>query len=287
MLDRIEPAIAVFTERHPGAQVWIAARHLDTGASYARAAAEPVRTASTVKLPILCAVYEAERAGRLKFDEKIPIAAEDKVAGSGVIREFADGTRLTIRDLCHVMIVVSDNTATNLILDRISADYVNECLDRWGFPVTRAMRKILGDGKSLKPNPSGHSKAGLDPENRRFGIGRSSCAEMVELLARLERGAIVSEAVSREIVATLKRQQYKDGIGRRLDAEFPVASKSGSLDALRSDVGIVYSKGGRVAIAITVDGMPKIDYSPGNAGNILIADLAGFLVQGLSASSPR
>lgn len=281
-LADIEPAIARFAALHPGGQVWIAARNLDTGASFARAANEPVRTASTIKLPILCAVYEAAHKGRLKFEETIAMTAEDKVAGSGVIREFENGARFTIRDLCHVMIVVSDNTATNLILDRISADYVNECLDRWGFPVTRAMRKILGDGRNLKPNPSGHSKAGLEPDNRRFGIGRSSSFEMVELLDRLERGAIVTEPASKEIVATLKRQQYKDGIGRRLAREFPVASKSGSLDALRSDVGIVYTARGRVAIAITVDGLPKIDYSADNAGNILIADLSDILVAGLT-----
>jgi beta-lactamase class A len=216
------------------------------------------------------------------MEETVPLNADDKVAGSGVIRELADGTRLSIRDLGHVMIVISDNTATNLILDRISADYVNECLEQWGFVATRSMRKILGDGKNLKPNPSGHSQQGLLAVNKRFGIGSSSPREMVRLLEMLERGQIVSAAASQEIIATLKRQQYKDGIGRRIEAQMPVASKSGSLDALRSDVGLVYSPKGRLAIAITVDGLPNIDYSPDNPGNILIADLTALLLAGLT-----
>jgi beta-lactamase class A len=281
-LAAIEPSISRFAQQHPGSQVWIAARNLDSGAEYGRAAHEQVRTASTIKLPILCAVYQAAATGKLRMEETVPLNADDKVAGSGVIRELADGTRLSIRDLGHVMIVISDNTATNLILDRISADYVNECLEQWGFVATRSMRKILGDGKNLKPNPSGHSQQGLLAVNKRFGIGSSSPREMVRLLEMLERGQIVSAAASQEIIATLKRQQYKDGIGRRIEAQMPVASKSGSLDALRSDVGLVYSPKGRLAIAITVDGLPNIDYSPDNPGNILIADLTALLLAGLT-----
>ena len=62
----------------------------------------------------------------------------------------------------------------------------------------------------------------------------------------------------------------------------PIANKTGVLDALRSEVALVYSKGGRIAMAITVDGMPKIDYTPDNVGSILIADLARILVDGLA-----
>ena len=84
----------------------------------------------------------------------------------------------------EAMIVVSDNTATNLILDRISADTVNDYLDRIGLPLTRSMRKIRGDGTALKP-AEGWSRAGRLPENERFGIGSSTPREMVQLLAML------------------------------------------------------------------------------------------------------
>ena len=101
---------------------------------------------------------------------------------------------------------------------------------------------------------------------------------MVELLEKLERGQVVSPAASHEMIEILKRQQYKDGIGRHLE---PVASKSGALDHLRSDVGIVYTPGGRIAMAITVDDLPEVDYSADNKGNLLISDLARLLAAGL------
>jgi beta-lactamase class A len=273
----ILPLVEKFRQTHAGSQVWIAARNIRTGARFGLGEREPVRTASTIKLPILCALFEAAQEGRVRLDESIELRAEDKVSGSGVLAEFSGGLRLPLLDVARMMIVVSDNTGTNMILERLSADYVNECLTRWGFTVTASMRKIRGDGTALKA-PTGFSRLGRLPENERWGIGRSSGYEMTELLERLARKQLPG---AEQIIEILKRQQYKDGIGRRLDSRHPVASKSGALDALRSDVGLVYSPGGPIAIAITVDGMPKADYSPDNAANILIADISDRLVAGL------
>ena len=75
----------------------------------------------------------------------------------------------------------------------------------------------------------------------------------------------------------------RDGIARHAAEDLRVAGKSGALDALRSDVGIVYSKGGPIALAITVDDMPVTDYSPDNAGNTLIWQLASLLTDELGA----
>ena len=116
-------------------------------------------------------------------------------------------------------------------------------------------------------------------ENKPYGLGVTTSREMVALLELIERGKIVSPAASQEIIAILKRQQYKEGIGRRRADN--VASKSGALDALRSDVGLVYLPASRLAIAITVDDMPAIDYSPDNAGERLISDLTERLVSEL------
>ena len=256
-------------------KLWLYARNLDTGADFGLRPDERVRTASTIKLPILCALFDLVAAGKVRWDEKLTLRDEDKISGSGVLHEFSGGTQLSVRDVAHVMIVVSDNTATNLILDRITADAVNDYLDRIGLKATRALRKVRGDGDDLKP-PSGMSKASLLPEYKPYGLGVSTPREMVTLLEMIERGKIVSAEASKEIVAILKRQQYKDGIGRRRADQ--VASKSGALDALRSDVGIMYLPASRLAIAATVDDMPKIDYSPDNAGEILIADVTERLV---------
>jgi beta-lactamase class A len=261
-----------------GADVYLFAKNLDTGAEFGWRADERVRTASTIKLPVLCALHEKVARGEVKWDEMLVVREADKVSGSGVLHEFSGGVRLPVRDVSNLMIVVSDNTATNLILDRISADAVNEYMDRLGLMQTRSMRKVRGDGTDLKA-ASGWSKAGRMEENRRFGLGSSTPREMVQLMEMLAAGKVVSAAASREILATLERQQYKDGIGRRL-GEFRVASKSGALDALRSDVGLVRTPKGRIAMAITVDGMKDTDYSEDNAGLLAIAALARQIVAG-------
>jgi beta-lactamase class A len=259
------------------ADVFLYARNLETGASFGWREDERVRTASTIKLPIMAAVFAKVRKGEARWDERIELRDQDKVSGSGVLQELSHGVQLPLRDLVHLMIVVSDNTATNLVLDRITADAVNGFLDTLGLKQTRSLRKVRGDGANLKA-PSGWSRAGQIEENRRFGLGVSTSREMVELLALLDQGKVVSPEDSREMLAILGRQQYKDGIGRKL-SEYKVASKSGALDALRSDVGIVSAPQGKVAMAITVDGMKKVDYTEDNAGLLLIARLARMLFE--------
>ncbi len=276
MEQRVRSEIANFS-----GTVTLYAKNLDTGQTYGIKPDERVRTASTIKLAIMVTVFDQVAHGLAKWTDTLPITKDGKVSGSGVVRELSNDTRLPIRDLVNLMIVVSDNTATNVLLDRFTADAVNAEMDKLGFPQTRSLRKILGDGTDLKPNPSGFSKAGRIKENERFGIGVSTPQEMVLLLEKIERGEVVDPAACKEMIAILKRQQYKDGIGRHA-GNMPVASKSGSLDHLRSDVGIVYSPHGRIAIAITCEDIPVIDYSEDNPGNLLISRISGILVEGLS-----
>jgi beta-lactamase class A len=252
------------------------AKNLDTGAALGIREADPVRTASTIKVPIMLAVFDAVARGQAKWEEPLTLTAQEKVAGSGVLGvEFSTGDQLPIRDVLHLMIVLSDNTATNMILERFTADAVNAYLDKLGIKTTRSMRKVMGTG------PAGVSAAGKLPENRKYGLGVSTPRDMVTILERLDRGGIVSPEASREMLAILKRNQDNTGITRHL-MELPVAHKTGALDALRSDVGIVYSKTGKIAMAITVDDMAKPDWSPDNPGSLLIADLAKMLVDGLA-----
>ena len=96
------------------------------------------------------------------------------------------------------MIVVSDNTATNLILNRITGNAVNARMTQLGLQ-TRVMRKIPGDGTNLKPFPSGVTEEGAKPENKKWGIGRSSPRDMVTILEKLYRGELVSKAASDEM----------------------------------------------------------------------------------------
>lgn len=259
----------------PG-QVFLAARNLKTGASVSIRGEEKVRTASTIKLPLLVEVYAQVAAGKAKLDDTLLLRAEDIVSGSGVLRELGPNVRLPLSGIANLMIVVSDNTATNMLVERFTADAVNARMDLLGLPATRLMRKVRGDGKQLKA-AEGFSKAGLLEENKKYGLGSSTSLEMVKLLEILEQGKTPGSA---EMLAILKRQQYSDGIGRKI-GELTVANKTGSLDHLRSDVGIVYAPKGPVAIAITVEDIPGIDYGEDNPGLLLIADLAKILVDHL------
>ena len=258
------------------AKVFLAAKNLTTGKIVELRGNEKVRTASTIKLPLLVEIYAEANEGKLKLDEELIMREADMVSGSGVLRELTAGTRLKLRDITNLMIVVSDNTATNMLMERVTADAVNARMDKLGLPATRLMRKIRGDGTQLKA-AQGWSKAGEIEENKKFGIGSSTSLEMLRLLELLAEDKLPG---SKEMIAILKRQQYKDGLGRKLPG-LTIANKTGALDHLRSDVGIVYTKGGPIAIAITVEDIPAIDYGEDNPGLILIADLAKQIVEAL------
>jgi beta-lactamase class A len=257
--------------------VGIFAENMDSGDTFGVRDTIPVGTASTIKLAILAATFQAVEEGKLKWTDLSTLRESDRVHGSGVIgNEFSHGDRLPLVDLVHLMIVMSDNTATNLVLDRVPPDYVNDYMDRLGFKQTRSLKKL---GANVQD--ADFSRAGRDPANKRFGLGVSTPREMVALIEKMDRGELVSPEASKEMIKILKRQQDRNGIPRRM-GDLPVANKTGSLDRLRSDVGIVYSKHGRIAIAITCDDLPQTDWSSDNPALLLIAKLSEILVAGLA-----
>jgi beta-lactamase class A len=252
-------------------KVSLYAKNLDTGAAYSLDGDARVRTASTIKLAIMVGAFARVAEGRAKWGDELVLTGAKKVPGAGVLQDLSDNLRLTLRDAVTLMITVSDNTATNLVLDYLTADSINAHLDALGFKETRSMRKINGGGESAE---------GKLESNKRFGIGRSTPREMVTLLEKLERGEIVSPAASKEMIELLKRQQYHDGLFRT-NWKLPVASKTGALDALRSDVGIIYTPRGRIAVAITCDEMPDINWTKDNPALLLMSRLSDLLVDGL------
>jgi beta-lactamase class A len=270
--DQLRKRVAEFP-----AGVSLYAKNLDSGDSIGIRDTEPVRTASTIKLAVMASLFDAVARGDLQWSERLTITEAEKVAGAGVIEsELSNGVELPLQDVMHLMMVLSDNTATNMILERFPADRVNAYLDRIGLRSTRSLRKILG-----KNGPAGVSAAGKLEKNQKYGLGVSTPRDMVTLVERMERGELVNAEASREMIAVMKRCQDTTGI-RRPFGDLEVANKTGALDALRSDVGIVYSKSGRIAMAITVDGIAQPDWGPDNPGSLLIADLAKMLVQGLA-----
>ena len=269
----LDEKIKAEIQNFPG-KVWIYAKNLDTGKDYGLRSDERVRTASTIKLPIMTEIFHQIAQGKINWTDEFTLTKDNRQAGSGTIGELSDGTKIDLKSATNLMIVVSDNSATNLILDKISSNSVNAFMESLGIKNTKSLRKIGGGGDS---------KAYEEPLNKLFGIGVSTPKDMATLLEKLERGEVVSKEASAEMIAILKRQQYTDGIGRNLLDTVPVASKSGALDRLRSDVGIIYTRRGRIVMAITVDDMPVIHYSMDNAGNELIWRLSQILQDGLGS----
>jgi beta-lactamase class A len=255
-------------------QASLYAKNLDRGTSYGRGADDRVRSASTIKLAILVAAYAEVAEGRARWDDPLVLTEAKKAPWAGVLPELSDGLRLSLRDATNLMIVVSDNTATNLVLDHLSADAVNARLAALGFEATRCLKKIGGGGPS---------RASQLAPNEGFGIGVTTPREMVGLVERLVRGTVVSAAASREMVELLKRQQYRDGIFRNLKGAV-AATKPGALDHLRSDVGVVYTENGRIAMAITLADIPEVDYGVDNPGLLMLSRLSAILVLGLGGS---
>jgi len=105
---------------------------------------------------------------------------------------------------------------------------------------------------------------------------------MVEIMEKLDRGEAISQAASKEMLDLMKREQARYAIGRTTSD--PMASKYGALDRLRSCVAIVYSKKGKIAMAITVDEMPEVYWSVDNPGYLLMSRLSTILIEGLQSS---
>lgn len=256
-------------------QVSLYAKNLNTGAVYSLRGDQPVRTASTIKLPIMIECFFQAKGGKVQLNEPVELLENEKVKGSGILQDLSAGIKLPLRDMIDLMIVLSDNTATNLILNRIGGNSVNERMASLGLTQTRVMRKIIRD------EPSGITTEGARPENKKWGLGRTSPHEMVTLLEKLRNGELVDKAASEAMMTILKRQQDRNGIARDMK-DVKTANKSGALDALRSDAGIVFTKGGDVAMDITVDGMPEPNWTPDNPGLLLISDLSALLVKELT-----
>lgn len=266
--EKLQTAIKNFNGK-----VWIYAKNLDTGKDYSLRADEQVRTASTIKLAIMAEAFRQVASGKLRWTDELVLTKDNKKGGSGILFEFSDNTKIDLKTAVHLMIVVSDNTATNLVLDKVTADSVNDFLDTLGLKKTRSLRKVFGGGES---------KAVLSEEKlKAFGLGVSTPKDMVNLLEMIESGKLVSKEASAQMLEILKRQQYKDGIGRGLPDNVSSASKSGALDKLRSDVGIIYTPRGRIAIAITTDDMPNVFYNQENPGLKMIWTLSQILQEGL------
>jgi beta-lactamase class A len=202
----------------------VAVLDLTTGQKYLFHADEVLPTASSIKIAILAELYHQAQQGKIKLDDLYTLQSSDLVGGSGVAGALTPGvTRLTLRDVAALMISVSDNSATNIIIDRVGMENVNALLDSLDLTHTRLRRKMMD------------VKAAAE--------GRENIAtprEMLLLLEKLYRGKVLNKQFTEEFfnLLSIHKESY---IPRELPEDLRVANKPGELEGVRNDSGIVFA----------------------------------------------
>jgi beta-lactamase class A len=178
--------------------------------------------ASAIKLPILMETIRQAHAGELDLSEAVTIAKRDHVSGSGILAELGDGTvRMSHRDLCVLMIALSDNTATNLLIDRVGMERVNAMLGESGATQTALRRRMM------------------DLAARKRGVENTSTPnDAARLMQLLHNGTFVSREVSDDVLSILRKPKEGD-IQPALPAAVPIASKTGELPGILTEWAIV------------------------------------------------
>lgn len=260
----LEERLAPLVKGHKG-KVAIAVKHLATGASYSLNADTPMPTASLIKLAVMIEVYQQAAEGKVKLTDKVTLHDADKVPGSGILTQhFSDGATFSLRDAVRLMIVYSDNTATNLVLDKIGIPATAKRMQAWGFPNTRLHAKVFRG-----------STTSVDPERtKRYGLGSTTAREMVGLLEKLHQGKLVNPAACRTMLDHLKHCDDKDKFTRFLPARIVVAHKTGSVEHARTDAGLLYLPSGPVAVCVLTNDNQDSRWQPDNAGNLFCARVA-------------
>ena len=257
---RIEPLL----KAHKGT-VAVAVKHLKTGEEFYLNADEPMPTASLIKLPIMVEAYWQAAENKVKLDKPLTLRKEDKVPGSGILTShFSDGATFPLRDAVRLSIAFSDNTATNLVLDEIGIPSTNLRMEKLGFKHTKINAKVYKG-----------STTSIDPERtKKFGLGSTTAREMVQLLERIEAGKVVSPEACKEMIAHLKSCDDQEKMTRLLPAGTIVAHKTGSVNASKTDAGILYLKSGPVALCVLTDKNADVRWTPDNAAQVLIGKIA-------------
>ncbi len=251
-------------ERDSEGRIRFAAQDLQTGQVLAYHDDVPVKTASVVKLPILVHVALSVFEGHLLWDEPLALTEAEKVGGSGVLTALTSGLTLSLRDVCTLMTIVSDNTGTNMVLERIGIASVNARMRALGLPITTVFRKAYAPDT---------------PQSQRYGLGVTTAREMLRLLNWLAEGAVGDAATSADVLQILARQQYRDAIPRLLPEYWRYAGKTGAVNAVRNDVGVVTAPDGRrFALALFCQELPRVQWTADNPGLVALARLARALL---------
>lgn len=213
----------------------LAAKNLATGETILVDADRLLPTASVFKIPVMVEVFRQAETGAYSLDDRIEFDPEAVVHGSGVLRDIAPGLTPTIHDLTMLMIIVSDNTATNMLIDRVGGvGPINDTLRTLGLTATTVHREI--------------DFSVLSDDNR--AAAEATPSELMSLIERMATGTLVSAEASAAMLAIMGRQHYLNQVPRYFDynpygpelndpQSIWIGCKTGALPGMRADSGLI------------------------------------------------
>jgi beta-lactamase class A len=233
-------ALDAVADAHRGT-VGYTVHNLDTGERLERRGDEPFPTASLIKVPILVTVHELVKQGKLALDDPLTVLRIDQVPGAGTLQFMHPGIAITVGDAAWLMTTISDNTATNLLLDRIVIRRVWEKMEALGLPRTKVHSKSFLRASSVAMDSS-----------VKYGLGVTTPNEMARLFALLADGRAVSPAADSAMLEVLAHNEDGELLQRYVDG-VRAPHKTGATDQVRTECALFYLQSRVVACVLTKD----------------------------------
>jgi beta-lactamase class A len=258
--------------KHQG-KVALYAKNVKTGATIAINADTPVQTASVIKLPLMVEAFHQVKAGKIKLSDPIELTKENQVPGSGVLAFMQPGLKMQLEDAISLMMMLSDNTATNMVIDAVGLKPTNEWLASKGLKNTYFYKKVYKKAEGPMP-----------PDQKQFGLGKTTAREMAQVIESVLNCEVGDKALCEKMLHIMRNQQYRNMIPRFLETTDTseelsgVADKIGALDAVRADVAIVFTKQGPIVISAFTYENKDQSWTPENQPEILIGKMAKVIV---------
>lgn len=224
-VSALQRTLESLADAHRGV-VGYAVHNMETGTRLSRRGDEPFPTASLVKVPILVTVFDLVEQGKLRLDDRLTVLAIDKVPGSGQLQFMHDGAVITVHDAAWLMTTISDNTATNLLLDRIIIRRVWDKMEALGLPRTKPHSKSFLRNSSVAMDSS-----------VKYGLGVSTPNESARLFELLAAGRAVSPAADSQMIGILEHNEDMQLL-QRLAGGRASAHKTGAGDSVRTECAL-------------------------------------------------
>lgn len=220
--------------------VCVAFRDLTTDESFSIRGEQSVPSASTIKLVIMAELFSRVHAGSMRLDDTITITEQMRTGGDGILKELEPGHAFTLKEILTLMIIVSDNEATNILINLLGMESINARAKAMGLTCAHLGRRMM------------------DSEAKKQGKDNFICAEDMEhILTQIYHERVIGEAESRLMLDILLRQQQSGRLQLYLPEEVAVAHKCGDLDFLENDGGIIFVPEQPYVLVVLTSQMPS------------------------------